>query len=269
LLWEVLRGGKRVFANSAPATIPSLGARFQGYFQYKPAPVSGRERLTVRLGLKDPGGQLIHDTEIEVEVFPAPDSARYRGLTAAIVGRQGGNAWKLAGKLGLEPRTIARGAAGPAIMLVDSVDGYEAVQDDVLRFASTGGTVLFLEQEPETTWRIENQRIAVKRASPPMEFVSRKTGHPLIASFQPSDFSYWYNREIDYIEYVATSYIQGEGLRAILVRRVDKQDQIVAGELPWGRGSLIFSQLSAASRIDYEPVAAAYYGAIIDRASHR
>ena len=48
------------------------------------------------------------------------------------------------------------------------------------------------------------------------EFVSRKTGHPLVASFQPFDFSYWYDAGKDYIEYVATSYLDGPGLVPIL-----------------------------------------------------
>jgi hypothetical protein len=107
------------------------------------------------------------------------------------------------------------------------------------------------------------------------EFVSRKTGHPLVASFQPFDFSYWYDAEKDYIEYVATSYLEGPGLVPILhtsdvVRPGDPDPQRtvrpVSAELRVGRGSLVVSQLKATERVSYEPVAAAYYQALIDRA---
>jgi hypothetical protein len=44
------------------------------------------------------------------------------------------------------------------------------------------------------------------------EFVSRKTGHPLVASFQPFDFAYWYDRGKDYIEDVAAAHLEGPSL---------------------------------------------------------
>ena len=44
----------------------------------------------------------------------------------------------------------------------------------------------------------------------------------------------------------------------------------VAAELRVGKGSLVVSQLKATERVSYEPVAAAYYQALIDRAQgHR
>lgn len=273
LVWEVWRGGERVFAQTAAAQIPSLGAAFQGYFRYPAPAVAGRERLTVRVGLKDPNGALLHDTETEVEVFPRFDRARNKALTAAIVGRPQGRAWKLAESLGLSPRVFSRSA--PArLILVDQVDAYEVVRDAVLDSVRTGGTAVFLEQEPGAAWRLEQGQVTVRRMRG-REFVSRKTGHPIVAGFQPFDFSYWYDRDKDFIEYVATSYLEGGGLKPILLTaeaarpgdpNPQRKTMPVSAELRLDQGRLIFTQLKATGRIDYEPVAAAYYQAIIEYA---
>jgi hypothetical protein len=94
-----------------------------------------------------------------------------------------------------------------------------------------------------------------------------------VASFQPSDFSYWYDAEKDYIEYVANDYLEGPGLAPILQTVVavkpvdpDPKRKPVSAELRVGRGSLVVSQLKATERVSYEPVAAVYYQALIDRA---
>jgi hypothetical protein len=230
----------------------------------------------VRLGLKNPVGELIHDSEMEVEVFPAFDKDKNRGHEIAIVGKQGGRAWKLAETLGLMPHLFSKGSDRDRTLavFVDQVDAYEVTRLEVLRFARNGGRVLFLEQEPGIVWRLEGQEVVIK-AIGGKEFVSRKTGHPLVASFQPFDFSYWYDRGKDYIEYVATGFLEGANLIPILITGKDAQagDPYperkvlpVVGELRLGKGSLIFSQLNATARVEYEPVAAAFYQAILDRA---
>ena len=208
LVWEVLQGGNRIFAQSGPASIPSFGAAFQGFFHYQVPEVTQRERLTIRVGLKDPSGRLIHDSETEVEVFPAFDKAKNGGVAVAIVGRPDGRAWKLAQALGLQPHLFSPAAERASIAFVDAVDAFEMVRPSLLSFAEQGGTAVFLEQEPGAVWHLGKADVAVKEMTG-REFVSRKTGHPLVASFQPFDFSYWYDAGKDYIEYVATSYLEG------------------------------------------------------------
>ena len=274
LVWEVLRGGNRIFAQSGPASIPSFGAAFQGFFHYQTPEVTQRERLTIRAGLKDPTGRLIHDSETEVEIFPALNKAKNSSVTVAIVDRPDGRAWKLAQALGLQPHLFSPAAERASIAFVDAIDAYEMVRPSLLSFAERGGAAVFLEQNPGAVWHLGKADVTVKEMLG-REFVSRKTGHPLVASFQPFDFSYWYDAPKDYIEYVATSYLEGPGLAPILqsaevVRPGDANPQRkilpVAAELRVGKGSLVLSQLKATDRVSYEPVAAAYYQALIDRA---
>jgi hypothetical protein len=272
LVWEVLQGGRRIFAQSGDASIPSLGAAFQGYLHYKAPEVTRREKLTIRLGLKR-SGHLIHASEMEVDVFPAFDKARNAGVEVAIVGLPNGRAWKLAQSLGLQPHVFSPTREHARLALVDDVDAFEMVRGSVLSFAGDGGRVILLEQATNTVWRLGDVDIAIKNMKG-REFVSRKTSHPLVASFQPFDFSYWYDAGKDYIEYVATSYLDGPGLVPILQTAEaprpgdpDPHRKVmpVSAELRVGKGSLIISQLKATERFALEPVAAEYFQALIGR----
>ena len=274
LVWEVLQDGKRVFTQSAPVDIPSFNSAFQGYFRYRAPEVTYRERLTIHLGLTDPSGRLVHDSEFEVDIFPALDRAKNSGTEVAIVGRPDGRAWRLAQELGLRPHAFSPAIEHTRIAFVDDVDAFEMVRPALLRFVQQGGTAVFLEQMPGTVWRLDKTDVRVKELGG-REFVSRKTGHPLVASFRPFDFSYWYDAPKGYIEYVTTTYLEGEGLARILQTakmvspgnpKAHRSVMPVAGELRLGKGSIIISQVKATERVSYEPVAAAYYQAIIDRA---
>lgn len=273
LVWEVLRGGARVFAQSDIARIPSYGAAFQGHFRWQTPALDKRERMTVRLGLLAPDGRLIHDTETEVEVFPAPVTARYASREVAIVGRAGGRAWKLAESLGAKPRLLAGAAA--TMVFVDSFDAFDVARDAVLQAARNGASVVFLEQSKNSEWNLGETAVKV-RTMGGKEFVSRKTGHALVAGFAPFDFAYWYDPEKDYVEYVARSYVEGVGLAPVLITGENARpgdpypmhrSMSVVGEMKMGRGRLIFSELKTSGRIATEPVARAFFERILDGAA--
>jgi len=211
----------------------------------------------VRLGLLAPDGHLAHDTEAIVEVFPAPT-----GITRKVViaGREGGRAWKLAESLGARPELFR---AGARVVLVDSFDAFETARSGILEAARAGATVLLLEQGQAGEWNLGGRVVKVNRMRG-KEFVSRKTGHPLVAGFEPFDFSYWYDPEKDYIEYVAEGYLEGEGLAPVLItgetaRPGDPypihRTRSVVAEMRMGRGRLIFSQLKTTGRMQAEPIA--------------
>jgi len=274
LVWEVLQDGHRVFAQSAPAAIPSYGAAFQGHFRFPAPAVTKREKLTVRVGLKDPEGRLLHDSKMELEVFPAFDKKKNAGVEAAIVGPPNGRAWKMAKALGLEPHLFSSLRERARLAFVDDVEAFAMVSGPLQSFAQQGGTAVFLEQPAGTVWHLNGNDVSVKEMVG-REFVSRKTGHPLVAEFQAPDFSYWYDAGKDYIEYIANCYLVGKDLVPILhtADTVNPGDpdpkrivRPISGELKSGKGWVIVSQLKASERVTYEPIAAAFYQAIIDRA---
>ena len=96
------------------------------------------------------------------------------------------------------------------------------------------------------------------------EFVSRKTGHRLVEDFKSSDFGYWYDAALERTDYVLEGYVKGEDMRPIMTTGFGPSILAAVGEIPMGKGSLIVSQLKASTRVEYEPIAAAFYQAIID-----
>jgi hypothetical protein len=233
-----------------------------------------REKVTLRLGLNDSSGRLIHDASKEVEVFPAFNKGKNGGVPAAIVGAMNGRAWNLAQALGLAPHLFSPLRERARLAFVDDTDAFEVVGSAVRGFAELGGTAVFLEQPAGALWHLGDHDVKIREMTG-REFVSRKTGHPLVAAFEPFDFSYWYDAEKDYIEYVATCYLEGRDLLPIL-QTFDREGEgdakplrvirPVAAELRVGRGSCVVSQLKATARASYQPLAAAYYQGMIDRA---
>ncbi len=260
LVWEVWQENRRVFVQRAAAVLPSFGAAFQGYFRYRTPAVQTRQSLRLRLGLQDSAGRLLHDSEMTVEVFPAPRPER---AVALIVGEQEGRAWRLAGELGWTPQSFGSPPAAARIALVDQPAAFEPAAARLLEWVRAGGTALFLEQETAAVWRVEGSPVQVKPARG-KEFVSRKTGHPLVSGFQPFDFAYWYDPAKDFIEYTATAYLEGAELRPILITGRDAQagdpyalrvPLPVVAERGLGKGRLIFSQLRVTGRVNVEPPA--------------
>ena len=51
----------------------------------------------------------------------------------------------------------------------------------------------------------------------PLHFVSRKTGHPMVKGFEPTDFRYWYDAEQDMITPIIESTFTASGFTPILI----------------------------------------------------
>lgn len=214
-----------------------------------------------------PAGELVHDTELDIEVFPTVNRNRNAAVRTGIVGQQGGRAWRLAEALGLRSCLFPCGAS---VVFVDSPDAFEMVPPAVVRFAADDGAAIFLEQAAGAVWRIKDRQLTIQKMQA-KEFVSRKTGHPLVTGFHPGDFAFWYDRTGHHISPVASTYLEGAALKPALISDRDdpvpeRRTLVVVGELAAGKASLTLTQLEATARVEYAPAAAASYQAIIDRA---
>lgn|GEM_PF-165670 len=70
-LRAMLLAGERLLATCRwAAAIPACSATIQGELRFAAPEVTGRETLTVRLALCDADGHTLHDTSLDVEVFP-------------------------------------------------------------------------------------------------------------------------------------------------------------------------------------------------------
>ena len=264
LIWEVRQGARRVFAQSTMVDIPSYDPKFAGFFRYKTPLVGERTPLTIRLGLLDADGKVIHASEQVVEVFPPLDRERNQGRVAAIVGEKGGRAWKLAEELGLEMGSFSQGGSEPTLVIVDTPEDLEHECDAVLDYVKAGGTALLLEQKAGAVWSVGEQEVKVTGITG-REFVSRKTGHRLVEGFKSSDFAYWYDPGADRIDYVLNAFLEGEGQPVLVTTgwwTAAKSAAVL--EAPLGQGTVVISQLRASRRVGHNPIAAEFYQRIIE-----
>ncbi len=71
LRYEVQLGDKILQTGNAPANIVACEPEFQGFFKLTAPEVDKRQPMTVRLGLFDANGKLLHDTAVDLDLFPA------------------------------------------------------------------------------------------------------------------------------------------------------------------------------------------------------
>ena len=61
-------------------------------------------------------------------------------------------------------------------------------------------------------------------------FLSRKTGHPDVAEFEPMDFRMWYDAKLDRLSPIAKLCFRSEGFRPILIANGDFDPRLVVAE---------------------------------------
>jgi hypothetical protein len=101
----------------------------------------------------------------------------------------------------------------------------------------------------------------------PRHFVSRATGHPAVAAFQPDDFKFWHDPDHDRVtpllETILTADDPAAGWRPVLTSGdggwgTAWRPALACIERPYGAGRLIVCQVKLAGRTETNPVAALF-----------
>jgi len=74
--YQVELGGKVIQTGTAPAKVEASNPAFQGRIVVIAPDVTGRQPLTVRLGIFGADGKLIHDTAFDIDLFPASEKGK-------------------------------------------------------------------------------------------------------------------------------------------------------------------------------------------------
>ncbi|MFA6187164.1 MAG: sugar-binding domain-containing protein [Phycisphaerae bacterium] len=209
IIWEVWQDDKRIFAQSCPAQIPSYSPKFAGYFNFTVPKVKERSELTIKVGLKNAGGDYVHASQMKVEVFPEfQNMAKHSAL---VLGGDKSSAAGLADSLGLT-KVSPTLQPNPDIILVSAPNDLNSNWEMVSEYVDKGGTAVLLEQPANSKWVIGDQKILVVQWewAHGRDFVSRKTGHSLVEGFKPFDFAYWYDPNTDCIRHIVYGYLKSE-----------------------------------------------------------
>ncbi len=245
------------------AHIPRCASAFQGYIRFPAPEITERTGLTVRLGLLDAEGNVLHDTALEVELFPRPAAAETK---TCVIGRSNGPAARLASELNLPLASLADAEA----ILIDDADRYRELEPSVLAAAEQGATAVFLELPPgEHTIAGEILRI-VPCGMGPRHFVSRATGHALVEGFRPDDFKFWHDPALDRVAPLLETTFTADGWQPILTTGngdwgIPWQPALAAAERHYGAGRLRICQVKLAGRTATSPIAALFARRLLER----
>ena len=254
-------GGKEFLAQKAPARVAACQSTFQGFLRVAAPDVATRTTAVLRLGLTLPSGRVLHDTALEVEIFPTLPARETERVV--VIGGPKGKAARLARDLGLGK------AASGDLFLVDDMSCYADRREEI-ESAVHGGAIAVLLELPTGVYQIGGNKVVISPCSMnPVHFVSRDTGHPLVRGFQPEDFSLWYDPSLDRISPLLwTTFSAADGWLPILTSghggfRSDWEPAFAAAEKQYGHGVFRICQVALAGRT-INPVATLFARRVIE-----
>jgi hypothetical protein len=258
LMYRAELDGRVIARGETAADTPVFGSRCQGLIKVELPRVPDRGTLKVTVTLVDVARQPLHDSEINFDVFPpyAPITAAVSGVR--IVGMRNGMAAKLAGELQL---AVSRGAA---TLLIDDFAAFERDRQAITAAVREGATVIFLDL-PSGTYDISGTAVHVRKCDMgARHFVSRASGHSLVAGFEREDFKFWFDTREDRPTPLLQTAFEAQGWNAVLVsgngsnagtQPSQWRAVFAAAEKTEGQGVWRICQVSLAGRIRGNPVA--------------
>jgi len=259
LCYQMELDGKVTFSGQAQARVPNCDSTFQGFLRIPAPAVETRTHVVVRLGLLDERGRVLHDTAVGIDVFPRSVGRSSRRVY--VVGSEDGKAARLGKELGLQP-VFGGAIRSDDIILTDAGTVFRRRYDGIMKAVSSGATLVMLEI-PEGDHEIAGDQIVVLACGMgARHFVSRDTGHPLVAGFEPTDFRFWYDPDEDRPAPLLRTTFDAPGWTPILTAgnggwSGEWRPMLAAAEKIIGKGRVRICQVSLAGRT-VNPVAESF-----------
>ena len=210
----VISGGRHDLPDIG--NINALGA---GVVPFHAQAIAARTEFGLRACVVDAEGSVLHETVARIEVFPKT-SAR----AASVQVLAGFSPDWLPDDFSLEPVDLDDLLPGETVVC-NASESLRERWPDLLKSAREGARVVVLNPHPGT-WEIDGDCANIETCGMgPRHFVSRATGHPLVESFRPQDFQYWYDDERGQITPLLNNLIAGTGGSPVLS----------SGQLGWGQ----------------------------------
>jgi hypothetical protein len=253
-------GSEAIYASGCPAVIPSCSSAFQKFIIFAAPQVENRKVLTVKLSLRSAEGEILHYTELEIEVFPKVKSNKV--ARTCVIGSENSKAGILSQELGLIRIKLDEVTCGDTI-LVGDISLYNSMKKRIDSLVDAGSKAIFLEL-PEGVHEVGRKRIEVKASNMlPLHFAARNTGHEFVEDLKPDDFRLWYNPVEGYITPILENTFTAEGVKPILTSgntncSGEWVQALAAAEFAQGKGVIIISQIKMAGRLSTNPAAMIY-----------
>ncbi len=183
---QLERDGRIIASGRAPARVGICEAVFQGRMAHALPEVDARETLQLRLALLDGSSRVLHDTVVDLELFPRAKEPRkgYGGATALG---------------GTKAALLAAALSCPdGVELIISDDPAQMDSPAIKEALARGATVLLTEL-PMGCFAIAGSTIRVEHAGMgPRYFVARDLMHPIAQSLRENDLRFWHDPQLGY-----------------------------------------------------------------------
>jgi hypothetical protein len=260
LRYQLEVAGKVVFAQQASARVKACRSMFQGVLRIPAPSVPARTRARLRLALTAANGRILHDTAQDLQFFPKP-AALPKGFRVAVIGRRNGKAARLAREIGLNPVFDLDGQ--PSTILMDDLALFAKHRRRIAAAVAGGATAVLLEL-PAGEHEIAGTKLKVDICGMfARHFVSRDTGHPLVAGFEPEDFRLWYEAAAGRISPLLETCFQARDWEPVLTTgnggwTGEWVPALAAAEKRHGSGVYRLCQITLAGRTATNPIAAQF-----------
>ncbi len=261
LSYQLEQGSKVIFAHKVPASLTVCASAYQGLIAFEAPKVSTRTNYTLRISLNDASGKPVHQNAETFEVFPkaAPTPIKVYAL--------GDKATALAEELGC-PRVGSLAEA--ATLLIGNIADYEAGRAEIDAWVRAGGRAVLLEV-PAGQYTIGESPVLVENTTMGRYyFASPKVASPLMKSFRPMDFWFWYDPAKGYVEPLLGNTLSAPDWTPLLLSGnsswiEDKGPVMAACERPLGKGLFRISEVTLAGRTGTNPTARMFAELLIRR----
>lgn len=248
--------GKLLASFSHVADVPSCSSTYQGSISYIAPELVERGKLEVFLALCDSQGNILHDTSVVIDVYPSKITKRF---SVAVLGAPNGKAYRLLEELGLDA-VAWESDSRCEVIVVDDASLLSIHNQELQELVKTGSRMVVLDLEPGE-YSLLGEAVSVKSSSmQPLHFVSRKTGHPMVAGFQPDDFRLWHSSDKGYIEPLLFHTLQASDMKPVLLSgNTDEAGNwgsaLAVAEKHFGEGILLLCQVVLHGRCSTNPAA--------------
>lgn len=252
--YEILQNGKTVSSGSWPAAPARCAPAAQGVIEIVLPEVSHRDHLTVAVTLLDAAGMPLHDTMMELSIFPKPATCDSR----IFIHNNDDSAVEWLLDLGMDRDS------GPIedaeVILITDVAAYLAQPQAVDAAVQAGATAILLSL-PLGKHPIGHSQVEVISAGMgPRHFVSCDSGHAIVEGFARNDFKFWFDEEKGYASPILTTVLEAKGWSPILLSGDGGWSRPwgpvpVAAEHSDGKGQWRICQMDLINRINTNPAA--------------
>ena len=188
------KNGSVIYSGNEKVKIPVNSSQFCGYIKFKAPACSDREKLYITTRLVS-SEKCFNTGDITVDILPQDTTTS--NLPIYITSSSSKDkAWRLLDDLGLS-RNKVQLPKESLIILIDNFQTFHKQKEEIEKAVRRGALAVFLELDPGE-YKIADSEITVSVCGMgDRHFVSRDTGHHLVADFDPDDFWFWYDPKTD------------------------------------------------------------------------